>query len=140
MLFLPESNDKSILRKKKNEAERLCDSVIKGMQEKKASDIVLMDLREIKGAVADFFILCSGGSDKQVGAIAEEVEGFVFKETKENPWHVEGVENKEWILIDYVNVVVHIFQSGKRQFYGLEDLWGDARFTRHDLEPTVAKL
>ena len=134
LLFLPESNDKSILRKKKSEADRLCESVIKGMQEKKASDIVMMDLREIKGAVADFFIMCSASSDKQVGAIADEVEEMVFKETKEYPWHVEGIENKEWILLDYVNVVVHVFQSGKRQFYGLEELWGDAKSSRFDLE------
>lgn len=97
------------------------------MEDLKAEEIVLMDLRDVKGAVTDFFVLCSGNSDTQIDAIAESVEKEVSVASKENPWRKEGFTNKEWILIDYVNVVAHIFKKDKRQFYGLEDLWGDAK-------------
>ncbi len=107
-------------------SEKLSQAVVRGMQEKKASDIVLMDLRNVKNAVADFFVLCTGSSDTQIDAIAESVDEQVIKETDENPWHQEGRENKEWMLMDYVNVVAHIFKKETRQFYGLETLWGDA--------------
>jgi ribosome-associated protein len=117
-------------RKKKQDSEKLADSVVKGMQEKKASDIVVMDLREVKNAVADFFVLCSGNSDKQLSAISDSVDEFVFKDLKENPWHSEGRNNKEWMLLDYISVVVHIFKKDRREFYALEKLWGDAKTTQ----------
>ncbi|GAB5523599.1 MAG: ribosome silencing factor [Roseivirga sp.] len=101
--------------------------IINGMEEKKASDIVLMDLREVKGAVSDFFIICSGNSDTQLQAIAESIEEEVEKNSDERPWRKEGYTNKEWILLDYVSVVAHIFKSEKRAFYALEELWGDAK-------------
>ncbi|MGB0522331.1 MAG: ribosome silencing factor [Flammeovirgaceae bacterium] len=101
-------------------------AAVEGMQEKKAVDIRLMDLREIKNSIADYFVICSGNSDTQVEAIKDSVDEFIFKKFGENPWKVEGTQNKEWILMDYVNVVVHIFQKKKREFYGLEELWGDA--------------
>lgn len=107
-------------------SEKLSQVVVKGMQEKKASEIVIMDLRKVKNSVADFFILCSGNSDTQVDAIADSVDEQVYKELAQNPWHQEGKENKEWLLIDYVDVVAHIFKKDKREFYALEDLWGDA--------------
>ncbi|MEL7003475.1 MAG: ribosome silencing factor [Bacteroidota bacterium] len=107
-------------------SEKLSQVVVRGMQEKKASEIVIMDLRKVKNSVADFFVLCSGTSDTQLDAIAEAVDEQVHKELKENPWHQEGKENKEWVLIDYVDVVAHIFKKDRRDFYGLEDLWGDA--------------
>jgi len=99
------------------------------MQEKKALDIVLLDLREIKNAFADFFIICSGNSDTQLEAIANSIDEEVYKGLKENPWHIEGRENKEWMLLDYVSVVAHIFKKDKREFYSLENLWGDAKIT-----------
>lgn len=108
-------------------SEELSNLVVKGMEDRKAEDIVLMDLREVKGAVTDFFVLCSGNSDTQIEAIAESVEEEVQKGISENPWRKEGFTNKEWILIDYVNVVAHVFKKEKRHFYGLEDLWGDAK-------------
>lgn len=108
-------------------SEELSNLVVKGMEDRKAEEIVLMDLRDVKGAVTDFFVLCSGNSDTQIEAIAESIEEEVHKGTSENPWRKEGFTNKEWILIDYVNVVAHIFKKDKRQFYGLEDLWGDAK-------------
>jgi ribosome-associated protein len=102
---------------------------VKGMQEKKAIDILVMDLRKVKNAVADFFVICSGGSDKQLDAIADSVDEEVFKTVKENPWHVEGKNNKEWMLLDYFDVVAHIFKKEKREFFALEKLWGDAEMT-----------
>lgn len=110
-------------------SQEISQLIIKGMEERKAEDIVLMDLREVKGAVTDFFVLCSGNSDTQVEAISESIQEEIHKKSKENPWKKEGFTNKEWILLDYVNVVAHIFKKDKRQFYALEDLWGDAKVT-----------
>jgi ribosome-associated protein len=98
------------------------------MQEKKAIDISVLDLRKVKNAVADFFVICSGGSDKQLDAIADSVDEEVFKAVQENPWHIEGKNNKEWVLLDYFDVVAHIFRKDKREFFALEKLWGDAEF------------
>ncbi len=107
-------------------SEKLSEIVVKGMQEKKASNIVVMDLRKVKNAVADYFIICSGSSDTQIEAIAQSVDEEVYKTLKQNPWHHEGKQNKEWVLIDYVDVVAHIFKKDKREYYSLENLWGDA--------------
>lgn len=109
-------------------SEKLCDAIVKGMQEKKAQDILILDLRKVKNAVADFFVICSGGSDKQLDAIADSVDAEVYKALQENPWHVEGKNNKEWVLLDYFDVVAHIFKKDKREFFALEKLWGDAEF------------
>src|ERR1044072_5541735 len=107
-------------------AEKLSDVIVKGMQEKKATDIVVMDLRKVKNAVADFFVVCSGNSDKQLDAITDSIDAEVFKALKENPWHIEGKNNKEWMLLDYIDVVAHVFRKDRRAFYALERLWGDA--------------
>ncbi|CAN5350020.1 ribosome silencing factor [soil metagenome] len=119
-------------RRKVANSEKLSQLVVKGMQEKKASDIVVMDLREVKNSVADFFVICSGSSDKQLDAIAGSIDDEVFKGLKEDPWHSEGKNNKEWVLIDYSNVVAHVFKKERRSFYGLEKLWGDAVITRFE--------
>jgi ribosome-associated protein len=116
-------------KRKGGDSKKLCDAIVKGMQEKKAIDILVMDLRKVKNAVADFFVICSGGSDKQLDAIADSVDEEVFKTVKENPWHVEGKNNKEWMLLDYFDVVAHIFKKEKREFFALEKLWGDAEMT-----------
>jgi len=107
----------------------LSQSVVEGMLAMKATDVVVMDLREVKNAVADFFVLCSGNSDTQIDSISDSIEEQVFKLSNQNPWKREGRENKEWILIDYVDVVAHVFNKHKRSFYGLEELWGDAKVT-----------
>lgn len=104
----------------------LVDAVVRGMQEVKAKDIVHLDLREIPNAVSDHFIICHGGSTTQVEAIAKSVEKFTLQEVNEKPWHTEGKENAGWILLDYVNVVVHIFQREVREFYAIDQLWADA--------------
>lgn len=116
-------------KKKGADAEKLSDAIVKGMQEKKASDIVVMDLRQVKNAVADFFVICSGSSDKQLEAISDSIDEQVFKIVKEKPWHMEGKNNKEWMILDYISVVSHIFRQDRRQFYALEKLWGDAEIT-----------
>lgn len=111
------------------EAEELCELIIHGMKEKKGLDITQIDLRKINNSVADFFIICSGNSDTQVDSLAHSIEEQVFKTKKENPTHIEGKKNKEWMLIDYINVVAHVFQKDTRDFYNLEGLWGDAKIT-----------
>jgi len=113
-------------RRKVEHSEKLSKLVVKGMQEKKALDIVVMDLRKVRNAVADFFVICSGSSEKQLDAIADSIDEEVGKGLNEQPWHTEGKNNKEWMLLDYTNVVAHIFKKDVRNFYALEKLWGDA--------------
>ncbi|WP_192823516.1 ribosome silencing factor [Rufibacter sp. LB8] len=112
----------------------LAELVVKGMQERKAADIVVLNLKSLKNAVADYFIICSASSDTQLDAIATAVEEEVYKLTKENPWQSEGRTNREWVVLDYVDVVAHIFLKDKRNFYALEELWGDAEIT--EVAPT----
>lgn len=116
-------------RRKADPSERLSQLVVKGMQEKKASNIVVLDLRNVKNAVADFFVISTGNSDKQLDAIADSVSEEVYKGLKETAWHTEGKNNKEWMLLDYTSVVAHIFRKDLRNFYALERLWGDADIT-----------
>ncbi len=111
------------------EAELLADLIVKGMQEKKASNIAILDLRNVKNAFADFFVIATGNSDTQVDAIGDSVEDIVYKTLTHSPFHKEGKQNREWILIDYIDVVAHVFSKEKRAFFGLEDLWGDAEIT-----------
>lgn len=111
-------------------AEALTKIIIKGMEEKKASNIILLDLRNIKNSVTDFFILCSGNSDTQLEAISDSIEEEVAKSGEKGPWQREGKNSGQWILMDYVNVVAHIFLKEKRDYFGLEELWGDAKITR----------
>ena len=113
---------------------QLSQVVVKGMQEKKAEDVVLLDLRKVSNSVADYFVICSGTSDTHIEAIADSVDKEVSAVDGESPWHREGVNNKTWVLLDYVDVVVHIFNKDKRSFYELEELWGDAKITRIEEE------
>ncbi len=115
--------------KKKITKIDLKDAIIFGMQEKKANKITILDLRKLKTSMADYFIICHASSDKQVNAIADSVEEESRKKAGEKPWHIEGLEFCEWILMDYIDIVVHIFKEDKRDFYGIEQLWGDAVIT-----------
>lgn len=108
------------------EAAALVEVIVHGMQEKKAHKIVTMDLRKLNTRFTDFMVICHGGSDRQVEAIADSVEDEVRKALSERPFHREGSDKAEWILLDYVNVVVHVFSEEKRSFYSIEDLWADA--------------
>ena len=96
--------------------------------EKKAEDLITLNVSKIT-SLSDYFIICSGTSNTQVNAITGSIQKLVSKELKDKPWHVEGQNNSEWILMDYVNVVVHVFQKHIRQFYDIESLWGDAKIT-----------
>ncbi len=98
----------------------------------KGKDIVHLDLRDVPNTVCDHFVICHGDSSTQVAAIANSVEKMVRDQTDEKPWHTEGQNNGEWVLLDYVNVVVHIFHRDKRGYYALEDLWGDAARISYD--------
>ncbi len=110
-------------------SDKLSQLIVKGMQEKKALDIQVLDLRKVNNAVADFFVVCTGNSDTHIAGISESITEEVYKITKEHPWHKEGSNNKNWVLLDYVNVVSHIFSNDSRIFYGIEDLWSDAKIT-----------
>lgn len=122
----------------RQDSDKLAEVVVSGMQEKKASDIVVLNLKELKNAVADYFIICSASSDTQIEAIARSVEEEVEKLTGQNPWQTEGRMNREWVLLDYVDVVVHVFLRDRRQFYALEELWGDAEITHVEEETSAA--
>ena len=89
-----------------------------------------MDLRDIENTFCNYFVVCTGGSNIHVNAIVSSVHKTVSKELKEKPFQTEGVENAEWVLIDYVNVVVHVFQKKIREYYNIEKLWGDAKTTK----------
>lgn len=104
-------------------------NIIKGIEDVKGADIDILDLREIENTVCDYFVVCNGNSNTQVVAISNSIQKAVSKELKEKPWHVEGTENAEWVLMDYVNIVVHIFQKHVREYYNIESLWGDAKIT-----------
>ncbi len=110
-------------------SETLSRLVAKGMLEKKGTEVTILDLRNINTAVADFFVICSGNSDTQIDAISQSVEEEVYKATQIDPWQKEGKLNREWILIDYVDVVAHVFRKDRRLYYDLESLWGDALIT-----------
>lgn len=109
-----------------NETDKILEFVIKGIQEKKGKNIVNLNLSRIENAVCKNFVVCHGDSNRQVAAIADSVLESVRKNAKEKPWHKEGFQNADWILIDYADVVVHIFKSETRKFYNLEGLWADA--------------
>jgi ribosome-associated protein len=109
-----------------NESTFTSELVIHGIQEKKGNEIVRLDLRNIHSSVADYFVICHAESSTQVRAIAASVEEEVFKASQQHPVRIEGLEYGEWVLLDYVDVVVHVFKTDKRQYYGIEELWGDA--------------
>ncbi len=120
-----------LIKPKKNAtAKQLAEAVAQGMIDKKAQNIVIMDLCKVNQAMADYFVIASANSGTQVDAIRDSIEDAVYKITGEVAQLEEGRENKEWILMDFSNVVVHIFRTDKREFYALEELWGDAKITR----------
>jgi ribosome-associated protein len=106
--------------------QQLHDVIVSAALDKKAIDIVSYDLRGINDAVADYFIICSGQVNTQIRSIATHIQDEVKKSLNEKPWHSEGFENLEWVIVDFVNVVVHIFNPSAREFYQLEELWSDA--------------
>ncbi|TXE07472.1 ribosome silencing factor [Gelidibacter salicanalis] len=117
------------MAKENNNSDELITTIIAGIEDVKGKEIKILDLREIENTVCDYFIICEGNSNTQVNAIVNAVQKKVSKTLKDHPWHVEGSENAEWVLIDYVHVVVHVFQKHLRQYYDIESLWGDAKTT-----------
>ncbi|HYH55847.1 MAG TPA: ribosome silencing factor [Anseongella sp.] len=115
-----------VLKKRKDDPSQMQDIAVQGIIEKKGQEIVCLDLRNVKTSVADYFVICHADSSTQVRAIADSVEAEIQKAFREDPWHKEGFENSEWIILDYVTIVVHVFKREKRYFYGVEELWGDA--------------
>lgn len=128
----------SVLKSRKKSSEtrltrnsRIFKTIIKAIQDKKAENIISIDLRKIPEAVADFFVVCEATSTTQVRAIGENVESEVKKKCDESPYKHEGYQQLQWVLIDYVNIVVHIMQPETRKFYKLEEMWSDAVHTEH---------
>ena len=119
---------------KENSGERLVDAVVKGMQEKKAKNISLLNLKGLEHAVTDYFVICNAESTTQVSAIADSVEYFAKEQSNEKPLHIEGQQNAIWILLDFGNVVVHVFQDEAREFYDIESFWADAERKDFDEE------
>ena len=113
--------------KKEIGADQLVTEVIRGIEEVKGQNIEILDLRDIENTVCDYFVICDGTSNTQVNAIVNSIQKLVSKAVQEKPWHVEGSDNAEWVLMDYVHVVVHVFQKHIREFYDIEGLWGDAK-------------
>ena len=115
---------KSVARLTKN--SKIFKAIIHAIKEKKGDNIVSFDLRKIPEAVSDFFIICEASSSTQVRAIADFVEEYIKKDVNESPYHSEGHQAAHWILIDYVNIVVHVMQPETSKFYKLEEMWSDA--------------
>ncbi|MBT7705412.1 ribosome silencing factor [Flavobacteriaceae bacterium] len=123
--------------KKNKGTDQLITEIVRGIEEIKGQDIEILDLREIENTVCDYFVICNGTSNTQVNAIVNSVQKLVSKALQEKPWHVEGSNNAEWVLLDYVHVVVHVFQKQIREFYNIEGLWGDARSLK--IETSIKK-
>lgn len=117
------------MQKRKASADELIALILHGIEEVKGVDINILDLREIDNTVCDYFVICNGTSNTHVNAIVNSIQKTVSKAIQDKPWHVEGSENAEWVLMDYVNVVIHVFQKHAREFYDIEGLWGDAKVT-----------
>ena len=114
------------MERRSGEEDVILDSILRGIFEKKGQNVLKIDLRKLGNRIADYFVICHASSGTQVGAICDSVEEKTIKEAKEKPVHIEGLDNCFWVLLDYGNVVVHIFLEEYRNFYSLESLWADA--------------
>ena len=118
------------MSKPKSTEDALISNIISGIDNVKGLDVSLLDLRDIAHTVCSYFVVCTGSSNTHVNAIVSSIQKSVSKELKEKPFHTEGNDNAEWVLMDYVNVVVHVFQKQIREYYNIEELWGDAKTTK----------
>jgi len=114
-----------------NNTKKLLDTIIEGLQEKKGKDIKVLDFSPISNAISSYFVVCHGDSNTQVNSLADSVEEFTKTKLKERVWHKEGHINSEWVILDYSNIVVHIFQRSIREFYKLEELWADCKIIEY---------
>jgi ribosome-associated protein len=118
------------MRKTTKQEIAITESIVNGLFEKKGKDVTLLDLRDLENRVCDYFIISHATSNTQVDSLAWSVEDIVRKETGRKPAHIEGTENCIWVLMDYGDVIVHIFQEEYRNFYNLESLWADGKISR----------
>ena len=118
------------MSKQKSTEDALISNIISGIENVKGLNVNLLDLRDIENTVCSYFVVCTGSSNTHVNAIVSAIQKTVSKELKEKPFHTEGIDNSEWVLIDYVNIVVHVFQRQIREYYNIEGLWGDAKTTK----------
>ena len=123
--------------KLKTNTKEIVSAAVEGLLKKKGKNLISLDLTEIENSVCKYFIICHGDSNTQVGALADSVIETVREETGEKVWHKEGLDNSTWVLLDYSDVVVHIFQQEYRDFYKLEELWADAKLTKHEDENNI---
>ncbi len=115
---------------KNKEDNTLIKAVIEGLEDKKALDITLIDIKSLNSSITDYFVICHANSSTHVGSIADNLVEHVRKQTSEKPFHKEGMQNAEWVLLDYSNVIVHVFLEEKRHFYDIESLWADGKITQ----------
>jgi ribosome-associated protein len=125
------------MKKRKDDSEVLLNNIIKGIFEKKGHNVLKIDLRKLENRITDYFVICHAPSTSQVSSLSDSVEDTVRKETGEKPLHLEGLDNCYWVLIDYGNVIVHVFLEEYRNFYSLESLWSDAGIEK--MEDTLLK-
>ena len=112
-----------------SDPDELITLIIAGIEDIKGQNISILDLRSIENSVCDYFVICDGNSNTQVNAIVNSIQKKVSKSAHEKPYQIEGEDNAEWVLMDYINIVVHVFQKHKREYYAIENLWGDAKIT-----------
>ena len=118
------------MSKPRSTEDSLISKIVDGIENVKGLDVSILDIRDIENTVCRYFVICTGNSNTHVSAIVSAIKKTVSKELKEKPFHTEGNENAEWVLIDYINVVVHVFQKQIREYYNIEELWGDAKTTK----------
>ena len=116
--------------KEKYSSKGLITNIIKSIEEVKGEEVILIDMKKIDNSPCDYFIICDGSSNTQVNAIVSKIKKNVSKLLSEKPLNIEGLENCKWVLIDYINIVVHVFQKEIRKYYNIESLWGDAKHTK----------
>ena len=118
------------MSKPRSTEDYLISNIVDGIENVKGLDVSILDLRDIENTVCMYFVVCTGSSNTHVSAIVSAIKKTVSKELKEKPFQTEGNENAEWVLIDYINVVVHVFKKQIREYYNIEELWGDAKTTK----------
>jgi len=119
------------MAKKIDKTNILLENIINAIQDVKGNKIISLDLKKIDSAICKYFVICTGTSNTHVSAIEGSIKKSIAKDTGEKPWHVEGNITGEWVLMDYSDIVVHIFQEKIREFYNIEDFWGDAKFINY---------
>jgi len=125
------------MKKRADETEILLNNIVKGIFEKKGHNVLKIDLRKLENRITDYFVICHAPSTSQVSALSDSVEDTVRNGTGEKPLHLEGLDNCYWVLVDYGNIIVHVFLEEYRNFYSLESLWADAKIEK--MEDTILK-